>query len=520
MNETTTPWIQTFELSPPSLQDNTADADRLIAKLKTRLGTDRVDIDLHLLKRLPDLLRQCRFKARCLIFPNRTGWRLTAIIPCDDQSVFGGLAIDLGTSRIALRTLALDSGRLLGEAAFENPQIAVGSDILTRVHHAGRAGGLAKLTELVIGRLNREISALCRNLGLNPAQIYAVSAAGNTVMTHLFLGLNPHWLIREPYIPVVNTPAVLRADEIGLEVNPAAAIFVFPNVGSYCGGDLVAGIAYCGMHLRDETAMLVDVGTNAEVVVGNRNWLIACAGAAGPALESGVTRMGMMAGPGAIDRVRISVQSREFEIRTIDDLPPKGICGSGVIDLAAQLFLAGMIDSRGKMVSAACRDRLIDVDGMAHLIVVPADSSATGSALTFSQADLDSLIRSKAAMHTILETITTTVGISFSDVTSFFVAGTFGSLINPASAIAIGMLPDLPLERFRTLGNSSIGGASRLLEGAVSITDIDDVRNRITYLELNVNQEFMNRFSAAKFLPHTDAGRFPSVAQWKERGLP
>jgi uncharacterized 2Fe-2S/4Fe-4S cluster protein (DUF4445 family) len=515
-----TPWIQTLELPAPSLQNNTADADRVIGNLKTRLGTGHVDIDLRLLKRLPALLRQSRFKVRCLVFQDRCGWRLIEVASSDDPGTFAGLAVDLGTSRIVLRLLALDSGRVLGEAAFENPQITVGYDILTRIHYACQAEGLTALTGLLITGLNREISGLCRSLGMSPSQIYFVSAAGNTAMTHLFLGLDPHWLIREPYIPAVNTPPVLRADQIGLEIHPAAAVFVFPNVGSYFGGDVVAGILYSGLHRSEDTMMLVDVGTNAEVVAGNRNWLIACAGAAGPALESGVTRMGMMAGPGAIDRVRISPRTREFDIQTIDNLPPKGICGSGVIDLAAQLFLCGMIDNRGKLVSSACGDRLLDADGMAHLIVVPADSSATGSALTFSQADMDSLIRSKAAMYTILETITTTVGISFSDLTSFFVAGTFGSFINPASAITIGMLPDLPLERFQSLGNSSIGGASRLLEGGVSLTEIDDVRNRITYLELNVNQEFMNRFSAAKFLPHTDAARFPSVAEWQETGLP
>jgi uncharacterized 2Fe-2S/4Fe-4S cluster protein (DUF4445 family) len=332
-------------------------------------------------------------------------------------------------------------------------------------------------------------------------------------MTHLFLGLEPRWIIREPYIPVVNRPGVLKAAELGIDVNPFAQVLIFPNIGSYFGGDLIAGILFSKLHQRKDPAILVDVGTNAEVVLGNRDWLIGCAGAAGPALEGGVTRMGMLAGPGVVDRVAVDPATRTFDIHTIEEKAPKGICGSGVIDLAAQLFLRGMIDIRGKLVAAACGDRLKVVDGMRHLVVVPAEQSATGEDLTMSQADLDSLIRSKAAMYTILETLTMTVGVSLSQIGTFYVAGTFGCFINPRSAIAIGMLPDLPLERYVPIGNSSLQGAALALTSESASDEIDRIRDRITYFELNVNQDFMNRFSAAKFLPHTDVGRFPSVAR-------
>jgi uncharacterized 2Fe-2S/4Fe-4S cluster protein (DUF4445 family) len=288
-------------------------------------------------------------------------------------------------------------------------------------------------------------------------------------------------------------------------------VFVFPNIGSYFGGDLIAGILFSGIHRPETTAILVDVGTNAEVVLGNENWLIACAGAAGPALEGGVTQMGMIAGAGAIDRVEIDRDSHRFDIHTIDNIPPKGICGSGLIDLAAQLFLSGMIDIRGKFIPQSCGKRLIDIDGIKHLEVVPADQTADGNALTISQVDLDSLIRSKAAMYTILETITSTVGVAMKDFSAFYVAGTFGSYIRPASAISIGMLPDLPPATYKMLGNSSLEGATMVLGSDAATEEIDLIRGRITYLELNVNQDFMNRFSAAKFLPHTDLTRFPSV---------
>ncbi|MGD8889800.1 MAG: ASKHA domain-containing protein, partial [Desulfobacterales bacterium] len=397
------------------------------------------------------------------------------------------------------------------ESAFDNPQDAVGPDILARIHYADQAEGLKRLNELIISGLNREIYELCRSKGIEPQNIYAISVAGNTTMTHLFMELNPRWIIREPYIPVVNTPPIVKAQSLGVQVNPQARVLIFPNIGSYFGGDLIAGILYSELYKNHETAILVDVGTNAEVTVGNKNWLIACAGAAGPALEGGVTRMGMTAGPGVIDKIAIDPSSHEIEIRTIEDKPPKGICGSGVIDLAAQLYLSGMIDLRGKFVPTVCGSRLKEISSLLHLVVVPADQSATRSDLTISQADLDSLIRSKAAMYTILETITTSVGMSLKELHTFYVAGTFGSFIDPLSAITIGMLPDLPRETYKPLGNSSLGGATLALTSAENIAEIDRIRDRITYLELNVNQEFMNRFSAAKFLPHTDPTLFPSV---------
>ena len=506
-------WVKILSIPSPSLQNNTADADRLIEALKNRLATPRLEvaIDLELLQRLPFILRQEDSELCCTLFKDHGHWVLVDLQPLHSAKPPAGLAVDLGTTRVVLRIVDLSSDALLGESAFDNPQIDIGPDILTRIHYADRPGGLQHLQQLICEAVNRQIIALCHSCSRLPEEILLIAVAGNTAMTHLLLGLCPHWMIREPYIPVTNRPGLIPAASLGLQVNPQARVFVFPNIGSYFGGDLIAGILYSGLHRADEPALLVDVGTNAEVVLGNSQWLIACAGAAGPALESGVTRMGTLAAPGVIDRVRLDRTAKRFKIHTIADQPPHGICGSGLIDLAAQLFLSGLIDFRGRFQARACGDRLIDIDGTEHLIVVPSTDSATGKALTISQTDLDSLIRSKAAMYTILETITGTVGIQLEDIATFYVAGTFGTFIQPTSAIGIGMLPDLPLKAFKPLGNSSLGGATSLLRSDCSIEEIDRIRDRITYLELNVNQVFMNRFSAAKFLPHTDRSRFPSV---------
>jgi uncharacterized 2Fe-2S/4Fe-4S cluster protein (DUF4445 family) len=506
-----TGWLHTLDLRPPSLSDNTADVDRLANALKKALGSDKITINLELARQLPRRLRQNHYRAPCIVFKSGRCWHLVELLDADHATAAMGLAIDLGTSRVVLRLVGLSDGAILAESAFDNPQIEVGPDVLTRLHHCDRSGGRDQLHRLIIDGLNSAIETLCRDHGVAPQQIYLLALAGNTAMTHLFLNLEVHHLFREPYIPALNRPGLQRAAELGLAVNCRARICVFPNVGSYFGGDLIAGILFSGLHRHSGEAILVDVGTNAEVVLGNKEWLVACAGAAGPALEGGVTRMGMMAGPGVIDRVEIDPQSGAIAWHAIGDQVPVGICGSGLIDLAAQLFRAGMLDIRGRLVPERCGDCFETIREVAHFRVVPANESASGKALMLSQVAIDSLVRSKAAMYTILETITQHVGIALEQLQTFFVAGTFGSFISPASAVTIGMLPDLPLSHYRTLGNSSLGGTTMVLQSAACVDEIDHIRDTITYLELNVNQDFMNRFSAAKFIPHTDRARFPSV---------
>ncbi|MBC2717887.1 MAG: ATP-binding protein [Desulfobacteraceae bacterium] len=504
-------WVVTVKVSPPSLNDNTADADRLINELKPVLKTDYIDIDLSLLKNLPWRLRKFSYQARCVCFNDCGRWKLVGVKSVNDSAICAGIAIDLGTTRVVLRLINLETGEVIDESAFDNPQIAIGPDLLERIHFADNEAGLYKINRLIVDGFNEHISGLCKKSGVHIQDVYLLAVSGNTSMTHLFLGLAPNHIIREPYIPVVNTPNTVLAKDLGIQINDNARIFIFPNVGSYFGGDLISGIIYSGLHQQDEISILVDVGTNAEVVLGNKDWLVACAGAAGPALEGGVSKIGMNAKPGVIDRIMIDPEDGTFDLHTIDELPPKGICGSGMIDMMAQLFLSGMVDIRGKFVASKCGDRLKESDGSRRIVLVPSDDSATGRELSISQVDIDSLMRSKAAMYTILETIARYVGITFDDLSTFYIAGTFGSFINPRSAITIGMIPDLSEETYHSLGNSSLGGAAMILTSREALDEVEGIRDRITYLELNVNQEFMNRFSAAKFLPHTDPSLFPSV---------
>ena len=504
-------WIRAVspKITPPSLRDNTADADRLIKGIKEELRTQDVSLNYSLVKKVPLCLRECNYDVRCVLYKGNNSWHLVDFFPPRMGNRLYGIAVDLGSATIVVRLLDLAKGEIKDEITVLNPQLEIGPDILTRIHFSSQNGGLGKLQALLIDKLNIEIAQIAKTGGIDANSIVGMSVAGNTTMAHLFLGLDPFWICREPYTPVMNRPELIKASELGLGINPGSPVMVFPNVGSYLGGDLIAGILASGMNHQREISVLVDVGTNAEVVIGNMEWLMGCAGAAGPALEGGVASMGMMAAPGVIDKVAIDLRSGKFQTRTIENKPPIGICGSGLIDLVAQLFLSGMIDLRGKVVEDRCGKRLKEIDGIKHLVVTFSHDSATGKELTLSQPDIDALIRSKAAMYTILTTITNMINVNMRHISNFYIAGTFGSFIDPQSAITIGMIPDLSIETYKALGNSSLTGACLALLSGTARDEVYQIRDRMTYIELNVNQEFMNLFSAAKFIPHTDRSFFP-----------
>ena len=511
------PWVAKLyvELSPPRLGDNLADVERLLRGVAERFPGKHIYAPHRLWNSISRTLRDARFKVTAVLSDFGNVIELSAIEPGDTTDVLLGLAVDLGTTSIVFYLTDLRSGEVLAETSAANPQIEHGCDVLTRIHFAGEKGGLETLQRLAIDCVNLHAEQMCRENGASPHSIYAATVAGNTTMTHLFLGLDPYYIRREPYIPVRNKPGFVAAQELGLTFNPGAHVYVFPNVGSYFGGDLVAGILYSGMHKETEVSILVDIGTNAEVVLGNRDWLLACAGAAGPALEGGVAQMGMQAGDGVIDHIRIDPDSLKTAYTIIGDGKPRGMCGSALIDLTAELFLRGIIDIQGKFQPEGPVPLGNTEDGL-YFVVVPAEESALGRDITLSQIDLDVLLRSKAAMYTILQTIIGEVGIGFADLHRFYVAGTFGAYIDPKRAVTLGMVPDIPLEKYTTLGNSSGKGACLLLTDRRLFAEIESISEKLTYLELNVNQMFMNLFSASRFIPHTDRSLFPSVSTDQE----
>jgi uncharacterized 2Fe-2S/4Fe-4S cluster protein (DUF4445 family) len=505
-----------IETRPPSLGDNTGDLDRLKKVVSGYLPDQNPVVPFSRIAPVAEAFRKSGFKGYAVVMNFPEGPQLVDFF-AEAPETLVGMALDLGTTHLEASLVDLLSGKILERAAVENAQLEFGTDILARIHFAatdvGKQRGLDLLHERVLESIHILAAELTERITLKPKHIMALCVSGNTTMAHFFLKQNPYHLCREPYIPVVNDPDPFFASELDLDLHPAAIVLVMPSVGSYFGGDLISGIIASSLDQQEETCMLIDVGTNAEVVVGNREWLIACAGAAGPALEGGVARMGMRAGTGAIEHCSIDPESGKIEYQTIGNAPARGICGSGVIDLVAGLYLARIIDIRGKFRprQPQAEGRLLKhEDGLAY-IVVPAEETDAGEPILLSQVDIDALMRSKAAMYSILTTITNQVNVSFQDLHQIYVAGAFGKHISPRQAIVLGMLPDLPLEVYKPLGNSSLAGAELMLTDESFRERCREIVTKVTYIELNVNQEFMIRFSGSRFIPHTDHTLFPSV---------
>jgi uncharacterized 2Fe-2S/4Fe-4S cluster protein (DUF4445 family) len=541
----------------PSLQDNTADLDRLRHALKASLPDARpLEIPFSRIVPLCRRFRQAGFSGVALVNDLPDKWVLADFLPeWPDQ--LPAMALDLGTTHLEATLVDLLTGQILSASGRENSQIEYGVDILSRIHQATSVRrqmrevvdlsfvdpGLAVLGQSIVTCINGLIADLASGSGVATSAIRALSVSGNTTMVHLLLGLDPFHICREPYIPMANIVEPMESRELGLVLHNAAPVWIMPSIGSYFGGDLISGILASGLAATEQTRMLIDVGTNAEVVLGNKDWLIACAGAAGPALEGGVARMGMRAAPGAIDFVALDPETYALEVRTIGGAPAVGLCGSGLIDLVASLYLARIIDIRGKFRdpeqesdprrAAFMRERLLVRDGQRAFVVVTArdglnprepgmagavtaSAAAADDEVLLEQIDLDAMIRSKAAMYAVLATLVSQVGLDFSDLAEICVAGAFGNHINPRRAITLGMLPDLDLSVYRAIGNSSLQGAEQVLLSRSARQECLDIVSKITYVELNVNQDFMIRFSGARFIPHTDPSLFPSVPLFAE----
>ncbi|WP_027357518.1 ASKHA domain-containing protein [Desulfofundulus thermocisternus] len=497
-----------LELSEPSLEDNRADVDRLAAAVEKLLGP--VTVPLELMRRIPGVLRDACWRVTVTVGMVAPGvWSLVDVEPGNTVRRHYGLAVDIGTTTVVVYLVDMHNGQILGKAAGYNGQVALGEDILTRIYLAGTPGGLEQLQRAVLDTLNGLISRVAGEHGLAGREISAVAVGANSTMVHLFLGLDPSRICMAPYIPVVNNPGFIPAGQLGLKINPLAPVYCLPSVGSYVGGDVVAGVLASGLHRQPELALFVDIGTNGEIIMGNRDWLVGCAGAAGPALEGGVAECGMRAEPGAIDSISIDPGTGRVRYTTIGGAPPAGICGSGLVDCLAELLLAGIVDRAGRF-----------RDGRREFVVVPAAESATGRDIVVTQVDINNLMRTKGAVNAALELLLESVGCELSDIDRFYAAGAFGQYLHLESAITIGLYPDLPREKMIRLGNASGEGARLVLLSNRKREEAEAIARNITYFELNANQVFMNKFIGSKFLPHTNLDYYPTVkAKLVERGL-
>jgi len=513
------PWVARYPLNitPPSLDDNTNDWDRLLRELESAHGISRLRANLPIMQSLPRALRNTNWQPIAVL--ERATWeeeapapRLVDLWPPSDAHLLGA-AIDIGTTSNVVYLVDLEDGRALDMASSYNGQLVCGEDVISRIIYARREGGLAHLQRLVLGTLNELLDELTRRNGVEPRQIVRLSVAGNTTMIHLFLGIDPEFIRLEPYIPAVNHPLPVRARDLGLHVNPEAQVDCLPGVGAYVGADITAGVLSSEMYRTEKLTLFIDIGTNGEIVLGNADWLISCACSAGPAFEGAGVQSGMRAIPGAIDEVWINPHTFEPTIRTIGDQPPRGICGSGMISLLAEMFLTGVIDKAGRLNQGLPTPRIRNGEHGPEYLLVAGDPEQEIPDVVLTEVDIANLIRAKGAIYAGFSILTRSVGISLADVEEVLIGGSFGKYINIEKAITIGLLPDMPWERFRYLGNTSVRGAYQALLSPDLRRQAAEIARRMTYLELSADNSFMEEFTSALFLPHTDETAFPSVTR-------
>ncbi|MBC7251699.1 MAG: DUF4445 domain-containing protein [Anaerolineae bacterium] len=515
------PGVRQFhlEIPPPSLADNTTDFERLKRELNRQHGVGDLIAGLPVVRRLARTLRDADWDVTAVV--EMHNWRfengpprLVDLLPRSERERLYAVAIDIGTTSNVVYLVDLLSGKVVDTDAEYNQQISCGEDIISRIVYAKRPGGLEHLQRLVIQTLNGLIENLAERQGISPTEIYKATVAGNTTMIHLFLGMWPEPIRLEPYIPTVNHPLPVRASELGLHINPEATVDCLPGVGSYVGADITAGVLSSLMYQTEKLTLFIDVGTNGEIVLGNFDWLISCACSAGPAFEGSGVQSGMRATIGAIDEVWINSQNYEPTYRVIGNVPPRGICGSGMISLLAEMFLAGVIDKAGKLnVNLDTPRTRVGEHGPEYVIAWKEETAGQREDIVITQADIDNLLRAKAAIYAGFSVLTRSVGLELAEVEQVLIGGAFGKYIDIEKAIQIGLLPDMPWDRFQYLGNTSALGAYISLLCPDMRREVMHIAERMTYLELSADNTFYDEFTKALFLPHTDLAAFPSVAR-------
>lgn len=507
-------------LSAPTYDDSVDDLARLERGLAAH-GLRGLDVPLPLLRTLGQSLRDANWNVTALVEtdPGRRPDgppRLIALQPGADARPFG-VAIDIGTTTVTVYLVDLVSGAAVDQAAEYNGQIARGEDVISRIIYSGKPDGLSELRGRVLETINALIARLTERSQVAAEHIVKATVAGNPTMMHLFLGVPPASLRLSPFIPAVNHPPQLLAAEAGLRIHPLAAVDPLPGVAAYVGADITAGVLATGLHASDTLTLFIDVGTNGEIVLGNQDWLMTCACSAGPAFEGAGVVSGMRATRGAIEEVWINSATLEPTYRVIGETAPRGLCGSGLIALLAELFITGAADKGGNLnVGASPRLRLGEHGP--EYVVAWASETAHGRDIVITKVDIDNLMRAKAAIFAGFNVLAQSVGLDLSQVERLLIGGSFGKYINVEKAVQIGLLPDMAWERFQFLGNTAALGAYLALLSRDARAQIKTLAEKMTYLELSADNTFYDAFTSALFLPHTDLDRFPSVAALKTAG--
>ena len=499
-------------MDEPTLDDTMPDTERLIWALQAQ-GYETVRLRYPAVKKLAHTLREGNFHvfAAGLVEDNV----LTVLDVTADEQPMYGCAIDIGTTTVTGVLLDLKTGEIKAKASSGNGQIRYGADVINRIVEQQKPGGIARLQDAIVKETLRPlIAVMCKSAGTTAGRILRMSIASNTTMNHLLLGVDANPVRMEPYIPTFFRWEDLQAQELKLPANAAAQVRLAPNIGSYVGGDITAGAFTTGLWDQDEFSLFIDLGTNGELVFGNRDFMMSCACSAGPAFEGGDISCGMRATDGAIEAVTIDKDTMTPTLRIVGDAgqKPVGLCGSGIIDVIAELYRTSIISAKGQFVREGARVAH-DAHGMGRYILASADESETGREIAITEVDIESFIRAKAAIFSAIHTMLASLDMDVSVLEHVYVAGGIGSGINMENAVRIGMLPDIDRSLFEYVGNSSLAGAYAMTLSDAADEKIHELAQGMTYLELSTHPGYMDEFVAACFLPHTDAGLFPSSVQ-------
>lgn len=500
-----------LELPEPTLEDNITDIERVSRELRKRIGWHSYAISFECLRNLSDMLREHNWSVTVTVVRDSKGYRIQKIEPEDTTASHYGLAVDVGTTTVVAQLLDLRTGRVLSVEGMHNMQAQYGEDVISRMIFACRKGGegLEPLRKAVVKNINSLIDTLTKKEKISREEILAVVAAGNTTMSHLLLGLTPCSIRLEPYVPTADVFPQILASEIGIQIHPRGILEVLPSVASYVGGDIVAGVISSGLADQENVQGLMDIGTNGEIAIGNSEWLVCCSASAGPSFEGGGTRCGMRATRGAIEVVEI--RDGEVHYQTIGNAAPRGICGSGLIDCIYELVKNGIIGYEGKFDRKREDSRLELEDDIPQYVIARAEETESGEPIVITESDIDNLMKSKGSVFAAIKSLTDYIGMTFDMMDTFYVAGGFGSYLNIRKAIAIGLLPDIPEERIRFIGNSSLTGARMSLLHEEAFEKCLAVSKSMTNIELSNYLPYMDEYVASLFLPHTERKLFPSV---------
>jgi uncharacterized 2Fe-2S/4Fe-4S cluster protein (DUF4445 family) len=515
-----------LSLSPPRMDDQRDDWSRLKTALRQKSGIEDIQISLNLLQKIGSVLRENNWQVTAItdahieIDGNRTGEQLVALIPdiVPEEDPLYGLAIDIGTTTVTVWLVDLITGKVEAQASEYNGQISRGEDVISRIIFSSKNGGREELQNRVLDTINQLISQLCKRAKTKPQEIVKAMVAGNSTMVHLFLGIPASSIRLSPFITAVNQPPLITASIIGLAINPEAPVDCLPGVASYVGADISAGVLASKMDETEKLTLFLDVGTNGETVLGSREWLVTCACSAGPAFEGAGVLNGMRATKGAIEECWISGENSpnpyEPTYRVIGNVKSRGICGSGLISLLAEMFLTGVVDKGGtiNLTLAEINPRIREGEHGPEYVVVWGKETESGMDIAINNVDIDNLKRAKAAIYAGFTVLAHSVGVPLEMVEQILIGGSFGKYINVEKAIQIGLLPDMPWDRFKFLGNTSVQGAYLALLDWRNRDRVRDIASQMTYIELSADNTFYDAFTSAMFLPHTNLASFPSVA--------